>query len=248
MHARNLAVFALIYKSVLLALRSAQGKEKSAHPFLAGLAGGYYVFGRYKSSVSQQIVIYVFARVVLAAASLAFQPPGDNTLVGAKYGGRGGVGFLGDALGLSVEARERVRKNAWPLFASLSWASVMWMFRWYPDMLQPSLRSSMVYMSVFAFGFVGVLGGSTWLATIGLTHALATITRITGIHLEISSYTTNEHQTMITNEDYDISRIFAVPATFERDQLRCSAWRKHASCRTGRYGEYSHHQSGAHLV
>lgn len=146
LHARNLAVFALIYKSTLLALKSIQGKEKSADPFLAGLLGGWYVFGRYKSSVSQQIVIYIFARVVLATAQLAFQPPGDNTLVGARYGGRGGSGFLANALGLSEEAREKIRKGAWPVFASLSWASVMWLFRWYPDMLQPSLKSSMVYI------------------------------------------------------------------------------------------------------
>ncbi|KAL1302487.1 hypothetical protein AAFC00_002878 [Neodothiora populina] len=146
LHARNLAMFALIYKGTMLALSTAQGRERGADSFLAGLLGGYYVFGRYKSSVSQQIVIYVFARVILGVAQLAFQPPGDNTLVGAKYGGRGGSGFLGDALGLSVEARESIRKGSWPVFASLSWAGVMWMFRWYPDMLQPSMKSSMVYI------------------------------------------------------------------------------------------------------
>lgn len=150
-HARNLAVFALIYKSTLLALKSGRGREQSSHPFIAGLLGGWYVFGRHKNSISQQIVIYIFARVVLAVAQLSFQPPGDNTLIGAKYGGHGGVGFLGEALGLSAEARETVRKNTWPVFASLSWASVMWLFRWYPEMLQPSLKSSMVYMSVFLF-------------------------------------------------------------------------------------------------
>ena len=154
LHARNLALFAFIYKATLLSLRSAQGgKQRSSHPFVAGLLGGYYVFGRHKSSVSQQIVIYVFSRVVLAAAALAFQSPGDNALVGSKYGGRGGNGFLADALGLSVETREKVRKNAWPAFASLSWACVMWMHEWYPNMLQSSLESSMVYMFVFPFPF-----------------------------------------------------------------------------------------------
>lgn len=151
-HARNLATFALIYKSSCLAMKSTNnGKERSLDTFLAGLIGGYYVFGRSKSSVNQQIVIYVFARVVLATAALAFQPPGDNALIGGRYGGRGGIGFAGNMLGLSEESRQKVRRNAWPVFASLSWASVMWLFRYYPEMLQPSLKSSMTYMYVFLF-------------------------------------------------------------------------------------------------
>ena len=94
--------------------------------------GGYYVFGRgIQSSVNQQIVIYVFARVVLALAKLAVQK--------RREGGFLGVGW---------EMREKVTGNAWPVFASLSWAGVMWVFRWYPETLQPSLRSSMKYMWV----------------------------------------------------------------------------------------------------
>jgi peroxisomal membrane protein 4 len=145
-HARNLATFAFLYKFLMLVQKSVRpkGKEMSSDSFVAGAVGGYYVFGRRKSSVNQQIVIYVAARVVLAAASLAVQPRGDNTLLGGKYGGRGGMGILG----LSDQHREAVRKHAWPVFASLSWACVMWLFRFYPDMLQPSLRSSMTYLWV----------------------------------------------------------------------------------------------------
>ena len=150
-HARNLATFAFIFKATCFALRTGNnGKERSADTFLAGLLGGYYVFGRSKSSVNQQIVIYVAARVMLAAASLAIQPPGDNALIGSQYGGRGGMGILQ----ISDTTRERIRRNAWPVFASVSWASVMWLFRYYPDMLQPSLRSSMTYMYVAVLSFV----------------------------------------------------------------------------------------------
>lgn len=147
LHAFNLAKFAFLYKSSMLAMKNVNGKEQSVHPFIAGLFGGYWVFGHGKaafSSVSQQIVIYVFARVVLGMAKLAVQPPGDNTLVGGAYGGRGGKGFFG----LSEEQLAIVRTRSWPVFASLSWASVMWLFRWYPEMLQPSLRNSMTYMYV----------------------------------------------------------------------------------------------------
>lgn len=110
---------------------SLNGKEHPVHSFLAGLTGGYLVFGRgIQSSVNQQIVIYVFARVVLALAKLSVQRRSE-----------GGVG-------MGRELREKVRMNAWPVFASLSWAMVMWVFRWYPETIQPSLRSSMKYMWV----------------------------------------------------------------------------------------------------
>ena len=70
------------------------GKELGHHSFLAGLFGGYWVFGHGPNaynSVNQQIVIYIFARVMLGLAKLAVQPPGDNALVGSSYGGRGGI-------------------------------------------------------------------------------------------------------------------------------------------------------------
>ena len=133
-HARNLAMFALLYKSSMLFLQktSPTGKEMPMHTFLAGLTGGYLVFGRgIQSSVNQQIVIYVFARVVLALAKI--------TVVKKSEGG----------FGVGLEMRERLQSNAWPVFASLSWAMVMWIFRWYPDTIQPSLKSSMQYMYVF---------------------------------------------------------------------------------------------------
>ena len=116
-------------------LTAAIKKKTGAYDtFLAGLVGGYVVFGRRSkrsgkvSSVSQQIVIYVFARVVLALARLAVKPgrglpvlssPGPSALVG---------------------------RYAWPVFASASWGMVMYLFRWHAAELQPSLRGSMTYI------------------------------------------------------------------------------------------------------
>lgn len=131
-HARNLAMYATVYKSSMLFLRltSADGKEAGAHTFLSGLIGGYAVFGRgYQSSVNQQIVIYVFARAMLALAKLTVQKE----------------------TGFSKVVRTRVTKNAWPLFASLSWGVIMWTYRWHPDTIQPSLKSSMKYMYVYPY-------------------------------------------------------------------------------------------------
>ncbi|KAF1959079.1 mitochondrial carrier [Byssothecium circinans] len=148
-HARNLGLFALVYKSSMLFLRntSPTGKERHYDAFLAGLLGGYTVFGRtIHNSVSQQIVIYVFARVCLALAKLAVQPKstGGWGLLGDGVEGRGGA--LSDGRGGGL--RGRVVKNGWPVFASLSWAMVMYVFRWHPETVQSSLRSSMSYIYV----------------------------------------------------------------------------------------------------
>lgn len=136
MHAMNLAKFATIYKLTMLALKnlstgsspSASISEGPYDTFLAGLLGGYMVFGRASprsgrvSSVNQQIVIYVFARVVLGLAKLSVEK-----------------GIIPDRTGT-------VRARAWPIFAASSWGAVMWLFRWYPEVLATSLRGSMDYM------------------------------------------------------------------------------------------------------
>jgi len=70
----------------------------------------------------------VFARVVLGLAKLSVQRK--------REGG----------LGLSPDMKETLVGNAWPVFAAMSWGLVMWLFRWYPEVLQPSLKASMKYM------------------------------------------------------------------------------------------------------
>jgi peroxisomal membrane protein 4 len=78
--------------------------------------------------VNQQIVVYVFARVVLALARLAVKPGHGLPLVSRPA------------------ASAAISHYAWPVFASVSWASVMYVFRWHSAELQPSLRSSMTYI------------------------------------------------------------------------------------------------------
>ena len=106
------------------------------------------VFGRGRSgqsSVNKQIVMYVFARVVLALATLAVQTQRSQ----AGYGSRR---FEGVRHGLV----EGVKKNSWPVFAAMSWGLVMWLFRWHPDTVQASMRSSMKYMWVYSLLFWGM--------------------------------------------------------------------------------------------
>ncbi|OQE34535.1 hypothetical protein PENCOP_c017G06936 [Penicillium coprophilum] len=131
-HARNLSVFAIIYKASMILLRNipgGTGKEGRYDTFFAGLLGGYAVFGRQPGSISQQIVIYVFARVMLALAKLAVQP---------------NMHPLSSLI--TSDARTKITNNAYPVFASMTWAMVMYIFRWHPETLASSLRSSMVYI------------------------------------------------------------------------------------------------------
>ncbi len=54
-HAFNLAKFVSIYKALLLLQRKANGgKERSADAFIAGLLGGYVVFGN-RTAVNEQV-------------------------------------------------------------------------------------------------------------------------------------------------------------------------------------------------
>ncbi|KAK9316173.1 Tim17/Tim22/Tim23/Pmp24 family-domain-containing protein [Lipomyces starkeyi] len=122
-HARNLATFVFIYKSTLYVLKSTNGKEQDIDTFIAGLLGGYVVFGRGgKSSVNQQIVLYVFSRVVLGLAKLTVKKK------------------------LIPSLHEDVGDKVWPAFAAVCWGLVMYMFRTDPDVLQPSMKTSMDYI------------------------------------------------------------------------------------------------------
>jgi len=88
--------------------------ERSHHALVAGAIGGYLVWGRY-SSVNYQIVLYLTSRVL---ASLCKRH-------------------------IRLRLPESVRQRGYPLAAATVWALVMLLFEEDPDVLQPSLRSSM---------------------------------------------------------------------------------------------------------
>jgi len=57
-HAQNLGIFATIYKTLMIVQKKINGgKEASIHPFIAGVIGGYYVFGE-NNSINQQVGLY----------------------------------------------------------------------------------------------------------------------------------------------------------------------------------------------
>ncbi|KAG1169554.1 hypothetical protein G6F70_008218 [Rhizopus microsporus] len=116
-HALNLGIFATIYKTLMIVQRKMNdGKEASLHPFIAGVIGGYYVFGD-NNSINQQIILYLFSRVVMAIVKV----PVKRQVVDAP-------------------------PQTFPVFAAVVWGLVMWLFRHETDTVQPSLRASMQYI------------------------------------------------------------------------------------------------------
>ena len=66
----SLALFVTIYKSLLIIQRKIKGKENHFDSFIAGIIGGYIIFGN-DNPVNQQIVLYLFSRISTGLAKLA---------------------------------------------------------------------------------------------------------------------------------------------------------------------------------
>lgn len=135
-HATALGSFAFVYKSILLILKllkhgfskgptqrtKISNREGGLESFIAGLIGGYLVYGKVQNSVTEQMVLYVFSRSVLGAAN--------------------------EAVGQNYKSKTALSNTTWISFAALSWASVMALFRVNPDALQTSMLHSMQYIFV----------------------------------------------------------------------------------------------------
>ncbi|KIY69662.1 peroxisomal membrane protein 4 [Cylindrobasidium torrendii FP15055 ss-10] len=124
-HSFNLAKFVTIYKTLMLLQRKANGnKERSADTFIAGLIGGYVVFGE-RTAVNEQIVLYVVSRVVSSFIPRAHSP---TAAPGAP------------SKPLPPDSRH------FSLFAALSWAAVMWLYANRGWTIQPGMFHSMTYL------------------------------------------------------------------------------------------------------
>lgn len=147
-HAFNLAKFVTLYKTFLLIQRRAnRGKERSSDTFIAGLLGGYIVFGD-RNAVNEQvivsspvtwiislnhsqIVLYVVSRVVASFIPRAGQPYSTSPQ--------------------SLSAGSVVKpippdSRYFTVFAALSWGAVMWLFQHRGETLQPGMFNSMNYL------------------------------------------------------------------------------------------------------
>ncbi|KAJ3186053.1 Peroxisomal membrane protein 4 [Gaertneriomyces sp. JEL0708] len=115
-HSRNLAFFVTIYKTLMAVQRNVKGKEHNLDAFFAGIVGGYIVFGK-NNNVNNQIVLYLFSRIMVGLAKLAVK----NNIIPEP-------------------------QNTFPVFAAVVWGIVMWLFRHNPETLQSSLQASMTYL------------------------------------------------------------------------------------------------------
>lgn len=136
MHATALGSFAFLYKSILLiimlirsrfyrqptTLQQIKANQGAIDSFIAGLIGAYYVFGKTQNAVTEQIVFYVFSR----ASHGLF-----NKVANHRY-----------------RAPDPRATQAWTVFAALSWATVMALFRSNQDTVQTGMLHSMQYIFV----------------------------------------------------------------------------------------------------
>lgn len=137
-----------LYKTVLLLQKKVNGgKERAYDTFIAGLLGGYIVFGERNAINEQvrlsiiytlrlahtsapmtiQIVLYVCSRVVASFIPRATQPYSTSSPnTGVK----------------PVPPDSRY----FTAFAALSWGLVMWLFEHRGETIQPGMFNSMVYL------------------------------------------------------------------------------------------------------
>ncbi|CAO1637389.1 unnamed protein product [Parajaminaea phylloscopi] len=123
MHSFNLMKFASLYKFVMIVLRRTNGgKERTLDSFIAGIMGGWVIFGE-RTTVNEQIVLYSCARCVSALLPRAEVKP-------------------------DYPARRPVPTDskAFQVFAALVWGSVMWLFENRRTRLQNGLVNSMDYL------------------------------------------------------------------------------------------------------
>lgn len=129
-HALNLAKFVSLYKVLLLLQQRINGgKERSADTFVAGLIGGYVVFGN-RTAVNEQIVLYVVSRVVAS-----FLPRSGRPYSSSSPSSSGAV-----AKPVPPDTRY------FSVFAALAWGAVMWLFKHRGETIQPGMFNSMTYL------------------------------------------------------------------------------------------------------
>lgn len=116
-HAKNLAFFVTIYKSLLYLLWRLSGRGHPVHNFLSAFVGGYFVFGE-NNKVNMQINLYLLSRITLGLA---------KTLVRRGY-------------------LPEPSFDLFPWFGALVWGVVLCLYEYEKRSLQPSLQSSMTYL------------------------------------------------------------------------------------------------------
>lgn len=118
MNTLKFVVFGPFHKGEGVTEKCAPGFPQSTyHSFVAGMIGGYTIWGRY-SSINYQVVLYLCSRILIGAVMYARK-----------------IGFM--------RSTYFTFPVVYPAFASLVWGTVMFFFEYHPDVLHPSLKNSM---------------------------------------------------------------------------------------------------------
>lgn len=159
-HALNLCKFVTIYKTALLMQRRINGgKERSADSFLAGLFGGWVVFGE-RNAINEQIVLYCVSRVVTSflpresSPSITHQPgivvtqtsPAALNVVPPLLDESISANGMPHPPGFPYPRSTPIDKRIFEIYAALTWGAIMWLFRWRRNTLQGGLVNSMQYL------------------------------------------------------------------------------------------------------
>ncbi|KAK4812860.1 hypothetical protein QYF61_024157 [Mycteria americana] len=116
-HSRNLAYFVFTYKGLMALQSQLQGKKIPFHSFFAACIGGWLVFGE-NNPINSQIIMYLLSRILFGLSRLAVEK-----------------GYV-----------PQPKQDPFPLVAALVWGTVLWLFEYHRQTLQPSLQSSMTYL------------------------------------------------------------------------------------------------------
>jgi len=124
-HAMGLMKFVALYKTFMLIQRKANdGNKRKFDTFIAGLIGGYVVFGD-RTSINEQIVLYVCSRVVASFIPRASSPQSVSA-----------------APVRPVPPDSRY----FSIFAAVVWGAVMYVFEHKGEAIQPGMFNSMTYL------------------------------------------------------------------------------------------------------
>lgn len=115
-HGLNLGGFVMVYKLLRCQLMNRMGIPKGPASFISGGIGGAIVWGRARTAINYQVVLYLLSRIV--------------------------VGMVHH----QVNNKTLPDKPAFRPMAGLVWAIVMYLFTIDPTSLQGSLRSSMEFL------------------------------------------------------------------------------------------------------
>ncbi len=140
-HAKNLAHFTLIYKTVIYLIRLVVREIKQHHTIFAAFLGGYYVFGK-KNSINEQVCcIFLFRQDKKLKNYYDFFWQINMYLLSRTLFG---LARVAQEKGLVPEVVTKHQVFSW--FSAIVWGTALWLFEYHIHTLQPGLQSSMTYL------------------------------------------------------------------------------------------------------